>query len=100
MLGELEIDYKGALVISIIWENMKSLQKRLRAGCNLAKNTDYQTSTKRRNREPGSQAHPDKTGAIRHILTKIMLFFVKLGLEYLSSYLQDTNQVTNVPATR
>ena len=33
-----------------------------------------QTSTKCRNRKPGSQAHPGRIGVIRHILAKISLF--------------------------
>ena len=38
------MDYRGALVISIRGENMKSLQERLKAGCDLAMNTDHSTT--------------------------------------------------------
>ena len=38
MIGELEIDYMGALVISIRGGNMRSLQERLKAGCKSLKN--------------------------------------------------------------
>ena len=44
VLGELEMDYRGSLVISVRGENMKSLQERLKAGCDLAMNTDHSTT--------------------------------------------------------
>ena len=39
------------------------------AQLNLNSNWAFQTSTKCRNREPGSQPHPVKTGSVRHIFT-------------------------------
>ena len=47
VLGELEMDYRGSLTISIRGENMKSLQERLKSGCDLTMNTDQSIDSTR-----------------------------------------------------